>query len=50
MRSSRSAQEVRLTEALVRDLRLTEVEVDEFWSFVRKKGRPPRTRASDGAA
>ncbi|MBI4499448.1 MAG: IS1 family transposase [Chloroflexi bacterium] len=27
-----------LTEVLVHDLQLTEVGVDEFWSFVRKKG------------
>lgn len=27
-----------LTAVLVHDLKLTEVEVDEFWSFVRKKG------------
>jgi hypothetical protein len=27
-----------LTEVLVTDLHLTEVEVDEFWSFVRTKG------------
>lgn len=27
-----------LTAVLVQDLHLTEVEVDEFWSFVRKKG------------
>jgi hypothetical protein len=27
-----------LTAVLVHDLHLTEVEVDEFWSFVRKKG------------
>ena len=49
-----------LTDALVHDLHLTEVEVDEFWSFVRHKGgrpkrpAPPRrraaTRASAGAA
>ncbi|MBI2761035.1 MAG: hypothetical protein HYX51_06390 [Chloroflexi bacterium] len=36
-----------LTEALVTELHLTEVEVDEFWSFVQKKGgqltRPART-------
>lgn len=33
-----------LTEVLVHDLHLTEVEVDEFWSFVRKKGAlRPRT-------
>jgi hypothetical protein len=32
-----------LTEALVHDLHLSEVEVDEFWSFVRHKGgQPPR--------
>lgn len=34
-----------LTEVLVRDLQLSEVEVDEFWSFVRTKGgvgRPSR--------
>ncbi len=49
-----------LTVALVHDLHLTEVEVDEFWSFVHQKGglpkrpappRPARTgRASAGAA
>jgi transposase-like protein len=43
-----------LTEALVHDLQLTEVEVDEFWSFVHHKGgrpkRPMRAPASDGAA
>lgn len=41
-----------LTDALVRDLHLTEVEVDEFWSFVRQKGAvPPRmARARAGAA
>lgn len=31
-----------LTEALVHDLRLTEVEVDEFWSFVHHKGGQPK--------
>ena len=35
-----------LTEALVRDVGLTEVEVDEFWSFVKRSaagsGRPTR--------
>lgn len=32
-----------LTEALVTDLHLSEVEVDEFWSFVQQKGaQPPR--------
>jgi transposase-like protein len=53
-----------LTDALVHDLQLTEVEVDEFWSFVQHKGgqpkRPPprrplatstpRTPVSAGAA
>jgi transposase-like protein len=48
-----------LTEALVHDLHLTEVEVDEFWSFVQRKGgqpkrpvspRPMRAPASGGAA
>ena len=29
-----------VTAALVHDLQLSEVEVDEFWSFVRKKGDP----------
>ena len=32
-----------LTETLVHDLQLSEVEVDEFWSFVQHKGgAPPR--------
>lgn len=44
-----------LTATLVHDLHLTEVEVDEFWSFVRQKGAPatrpaPPTWASGGAA
>ena len=45
-----------LTDALVHDLQLTEVEVDEFWSFVHHKGgrpkrpAPPMARASAGAA
>ena len=44
-----------LTEALVRDLGLSEVEVDEFWSFVRRSraasGRPTRRGwASAGGA
>lgn len=50
-----------VTEVLVHDLELSEVEVDEFWSFVGQKGdgthhrdRPirhrPRGRASVGAA
>ena len=44
-----------LTATLVHDLHLTEVEVDEFWSFVRQKGaqakRPaPPMWASGGAA
>ena len=34
-----------LTEALVQDLQLSEVEVDEFWSFVRHKGGAPRRTA-----
>jgi transposase-like protein len=33
-----------VTEILVRDLDLSEVEVDEFWSFVGKKGDAPRRR------
>ena len=41
-----------LTEVLVRDLHLSAVEVDEFWSFVQAKGgavrRPRRTEASAG--
>jgi transposase-like protein len=47
-----------LTHALVHDLRLSEVEVDEFWSFVYQKGArptqptapPTRIQASAGAA
>jgi transposase-like protein len=49
------------TQVLVHDLELSEVEIDEFWSFVGKKGALPRRRgqailprprsgASDGAA
>ncbi len=42
-----------LTEVLVHELALTEVEVDEFWSFVRTKGGARRRRltasGSDGA-
>ena len=34
-----------LTEALVHDLQLTEVEVDEFWSFVHQKGGQPKRPA-----
>jgi transposase-like protein len=33
-----------VTELLVRDLTLSEVEVDEVWSFVGKKGGAPRRR------
>jgi hypothetical protein len=33
-----------LSEALVHDLQLSEVEVDEFWSFVRTKGAPQPPR------
>jgi hypothetical protein len=45
-----------LTAALVHNLRLTEVEVDEFWSFVQQKGAllnrpaPATGRGSGGAA
>jgi transposase-like protein len=45
-----------LTTALVADLHLTEVEVDEFWSFVKQKGALPKRpvpatgRGSGGAA
>lgn len=46
-----------LTEVLVHDLQLSEVEVDEFWSCVRSKGGLPpratavkRTAGSGGAA
>jgi transposase-like protein len=36
-----------LTDALAQDLHLTEVEVDEFWSFVQHKGgRPQRPTPS----
>ncbi len=42
-----------LTEVLVHDLQLSEVEIDEFWSFVRAKGGamppPRRTGANAGA-
>jgi transposase-like protein len=34
-----------LTTALVTDLHLTEVEVDEFWSFVKQKGALPKRLA-----
>lgn len=33
-----------VTEVMVRDLALSEVEIDEFWSFVGKKGGAPRRR------
>ncbi len=33
-----------VTEVLVRELELTAVELDEFWSFVGKKGGRPRRR------
>jgi hypothetical protein len=33
-----------VTEVLVRDLELSEVELDEFWSFVGKKGDLSRRR------
>jgi transposase-like protein len=33
-----------VTEVLVRDLELSKVELDEFWSFVGKKGELPRRR------
>jgi transposase-like protein len=33
-----------VTEVLVRDLKLSEVEVDELWSFVGRKGGAPRLR------
>jgi transposase-like protein len=33
-----------VTEVLVRDLALSEVEIDEFWSFVGRKGGSPRRR------
>lgn len=33
-----------LTAALVRDLGLSAVEIDEFWSFVRQKGAPTARR------
>ena len=41
-----------LTEVLVHELGLGAVEVDEFWSFVRRKGGPAArsSRASAGAA
>ncbi len=45
-----------LTAALVTDLHLTEVEVDEFWSFVQQKGAlpkrlpPPRPVSARGGA
>lgn len=39
-----------LTEALVHDLHLSQVEIDEFWSFVRKKGGLLLGKASVGVA
>ena len=51
-----AAHAAALTDALVHDLHLTEVEVDEFWSFVHHKGGPPtrpvgpQARGSAGAA
>ena len=43
---SAAAQAEALTATLVHDLHLTEVEVDEFWSFVRQKGGAPKRPAS----
>lgn len=37
-----------LTAVLVHDLRLSAVEVDEFWSFVHKKGRLPKRATPRG--
>jgi transposase-like protein len=39
-----------LTAALVHDLHLTEVEVDEFWSFVGQKGALPKRPAPPQSA
>ena len=41
-----------ITEVLANDLHLSQVEIDEFWSFVQKKREPPSrpTRESAGAA
>ena len=41
-----------LTQVLASDLHLSQVEIDEFWSFVQKKREPPSrpTRESAGAA
>jgi len=33
-----------VSDVLVHDLRLTEVEIDEFWSFVGKQGAAPYQR------
>ena len=42
---------VQLNAVFASDLHLSTVEIDEFWSFVRKKTRPPtnRTRENAGA-
>lgn len=47
-----AAQAGTLTAALVHDLHLSEVEVDEFWSFVHHKGghRSPRPRPASTQA
>jgi transposase-like protein len=41
-----------ITQVLANDLHLSQVEIDEFWSFVQKKREPPSrpTRESAGAA
>ena len=39
-----------LTEALVRDLALSELEVDEFWSFVKKSSAGSRRPTRRGSA
>ena len=41
-----------LTQVLASDLHLSQVEIDEFWSFVQKKRAqlPSRTKESAGAA
>jgi hypothetical protein len=38
-----------ITQVLASDLHLSQVEIDEFWSFVQKKTAPPASRMRENA-